>query len=268
VTTPPILAGYSITHLYGGALALSEVSLEASRGEIVALLGPNGSGKSTLLKILAGILPQNPVKEAGPGQVRFMGQDFLSFAPDHRARSVAYVPAELRAEFPLSAQETVLLGRICHGAGLMRKVSDADRQAVQQAMEHCNCWGLRARELHTLSGGERQIVALARALAQGARALLLDEALGKMDLNHQAMMGKLLKRLAGEGYAIILVSHDVNLASEWADRCFLLRSGRKLAEGPTREVLTAANMSALFPGAEFEIGSNPSTGAPKIFPKL
>jgi iron complex transport system ATP-binding protein len=262
----PVLGGYGISYAYAGPAVLREVSVELFRGEIVALLGPNGSGKSTLMKILAGLLPVG-ASGARTGQVRYLGTGFLERPPSERAQCVTYVPADLRAEFPLTALEAVLMGRVCRGSSLLRRTTGEDLDAAQAAMERCRCWGLRARDLHGLSGGERQLVALARAVAQGARVLLLDETLSRMDLDHQAVIGRLLRELASsEGYSVLWVSHDVNLATEWADQCVLLRrSGEKVAQGATRDVLTAERLRALYPGAELRVAPSPASGMPKVY---
>jgi iron complex transport system ATP-binding protein len=135
------------------------------------------------------------------------------------------------------------------------------------AMEQFHCWDWRDRDLQTLSGGERQLVSLARAFAQGARILFLDESLSQMDLHHQAHTGKLLKKMTEQGYAVVLVSHDVNLAAEWADTALLLgpRGQGKIAHGPMREVLTEQNLKKLYPGADLVVGTNPVSHAPKVF---
>lgn len=245
------------------APVLEDVSFELASGEILALLGPNGSGKSTLMKIVSGILPLRG--EGCSGQVRFRGKDFLSDRPEWRARQVAYVGYDLQAEFPMTAYETVLLGRTCQGSGIFGRISREDRDAVEWAMTECACWELRDRDLHTLSGGERQLVALARALSQGARVLFLDESLSQMDLNHQAWMGRKLRVWASQGWSALLVSHDVNLASEWADSCLLLKRGRAVATGPLKDVLTEERIREIYPGADLRVGLNPATGAPKVF---
>jgi iron complex transport system ATP-binding protein len=256
----PILLGvYGLTHFYGKRQVLDEVSFELPHGEILALLGPNGSGKSTLMKAVAGILAPTS------GLVKHLSRDFFSMLPDARARTIAYVAPDLRAEFPLTAFETVMLGRICQSSKGLRRLTVEDERAVQAAMERCHCWEFREQDLHTLSGGERQLVALARAIAQGARLLFLDEALSRMDLNHQAVIGRLLKQLASEAYGILLVSHDLNLASEWATSALLLKDGRKIAHGPIREVLTEQSVRKLYPGTNLVVGQNPATGTPKVF---
>jgi iron complex transport system ATP-binding protein len=253
---------YGLSFSYGAREVLKEISVELARGEILAFVGPNGSGKSTLLKAAAGVIR---LPSAASGQVRYLGRDFFGLEPAERARCVAYVPSDLSAEFPITGFEAVLMGRICHGMGRLGGISTADRDAVHAAMEKCLCWDLRERGLDTLSGGERQKIALARALAQEAKVLLLDESISKMDLNHQACAGMLLRDLAAQGYAAILVSHDLNVASEWADSCFLLKEGKKVAYGRTREILTYENIRALYPGAPLAVAPNPATGVPKVF---
>lgn len=260
---PVRLGAYGLSLEYSGARRLlSEVSFELAAGEILSLLGPNGSGKSTLLKALAGVLAPGARVS---GQVRYQGQDFLSEPLASRARKVAYLGADLIAQFPMTAEQAVTLGRSSQGGGLFGFSTSADRESVEQAMRRCFCWDHRARDLHTLSGGERQLVALARALAQGSRVLLLDESLSRMDLHHQAAVGRLLVELAGQGYSVVLVSHDINLASEWAHSALLLRAGERVACGPIREVLTEGRVRALYPSSELVVGVSPVSGAPKVF---
>ncbi len=256
-----LLGVYGLSYRYGTRTVLEDVSFELEKGELLALLGPNGSGKSTLMKAIAGVLPL----PRDSGVVRYKGGNFLSESPRWRASQVAYVAPELRAEFPLTAGEAVQLGRTCHGAGFFERLAKEDREAMEWAMRSCLCWGLRERDLDTLSGGERQLVALARALAQGARVLFLDEALSRMDLNHQAAIGKLLRDLCKKSWTILLVSHDVNVASEWADTCLLLREGRRVGYGKLRETLDDGALAKLYPGSELFVGPNPATGAPKVF---
>lgn len=255
------LAAYGISFRFRKNLVLDEVSLELEAGEITAILGPNGSGKSTFLKILAGIIPL----KIAEGQVHYFGGAINDLSPKERARQVAFVPPEITTEFPLTSYETVMMGRICHSVSSLRLWTDLDRDAVEWAMSECNCWSLRERHLHTLSGGERQQVALARALAQEAKVLLLDEALSKMDLNHQAKTGSMLKKFASRGYAIILVAHDVNLASEIASRCVFIKNGKIACDGPVSKIITIETVKNIYPGAEFIVGQNPTTKTPKVF---
>lgn len=269
----PILAAYGISFRWHSkangkaAWVLDEVSFELERGEIVALCGPNGSGKSTLMKVVAGILPR--YADCQSGQVRYLGQNFWSAPARDRARNVAYVGSGMQAEFPMTAEQAVALGRTSWHPGFFGANGPTslanDRTQVRWAMEKCLCWNLRHRDLETLSGGELQLVGLARALAQGARVLFLDEALSKMDLHHQAAVGRLLKELAEEGWAILLVSHDMNLALEWATSVLLLKDGKKVAQGPTAKVITEEVLRDLYPGASIHVGRNPITHALQLF---
>ncbi len=265
---PLVLGAYGISFAWssyalGDALSLEEVSLELSRGEMVGLLGPNGSGKSTLMKILAGILSLK--RPGASGQVRYLGQNFLSMPWSHRARHVVYVPPDFRLEFPLSAEEVVLLGRTCQGGGFLRWRSPEDQKKVEWAMKLCLCWDFRKRRIDCLSDGQRQLVSLARALAQGGRVLLLDETLSRMDLSHQAAIARMLKSLIQEGWSILLVSHDVNLVARWADRVIFLKNGKQLFQGTVREAFTSENLKVLYPQTDLFLGSNPMTGAPQVF---
>jgi iron complex transport system ATP-binding protein len=119
--------------------------------------------------------------------------------------------------------------------------------------------------IETLSGGERQLVALARGLAQGAKILLVDETLSQMDLNHQFVIGHMLKELAQNGWSILLVAHDVNLALEWIDSAILVKNGKKVAQGSVQEVIKPEFMSILYPGVELTIGKSPTNSVPKVF---
>ncbi len=138
-------------------------------------------------------------------------------------------------------------------------------QQIRAAMEDCHCWTYKDQDLATLSGGEKQLVALARAIAQGSKIILLDESFSKMDLHHQSTMGSLLRKLAKEGRTFILVSHDVNLAAEFSDRAVLLVKGSKSAEGKIESVLSDVHFKSAYPEAQIAIGKNPYTGAPQVF---
>jgi iron complex transport system ATP-binding protein len=264
---PPLpgFAAEKLTFRYPGSdrSALEAVSLELAAGDFVALLGPNGCGKSTLLKIMSGLLALDRKSEGG---VSFGGRDFLSLTPRERARAVAYLPAQLPTEFPVTVEQAVMMGRTADGSGFLQRVSALDREAVQRALALCLCEALSGRFLHELSGGERQLAHLARGIAQGAKILLLDEALSQMDLNHQSLIGRVLRRLVREeSYAVVLVAHDVNLAAEWADQCVLMKDGRVVARGHARETLDQRRLELLYPDAKLVVGSSPVTGAPKVF---
>ena len=265
--SPQRLRVRKLNHCYRDTSVLKDVSFELKTGEILALLGPNGSGKSTLLKRVAGILPA-PRPHGQSQSILYYGLDVEAKPHSWRASRIAYVGPEFISapySFPLTAEEAVFLGRSSLNRGIFSLGSRADHLAVEDAMRRCGCWEWRARDLASLSGGERQLVGLARAIAQGASLLLLDEALSKMDLNHQVRVGQLLKDLAAQDYSIVLVSHDLNLASEWAESALLMNQGRVVAQGAISDVLTEAHLAELYPGCGFQVRPSPVSGAPKIY---
>ena len=251
-----ILSAHELTYGFGGHSVLDGLSVQLFEGEILGLIGPNGSGKSTLLKILAGMIPV-------PGSsIELYGNALSSYSSGTRAGKITYVGAELRAEFPLTALEVVSMGALSISNV---PIGQSLRENALLAMKRCHCDELASREIQSLSGGERQLVVLARAVLQGARILLLDESLSRMDLHHQAMVGELLRTLRSEGYSFILVSHDLNLTSEWATRCLLIKNGKNAADGTPESVLTEQTMNDLYPRANLVVGKSPSTGSVKVF---
>lgn len=245
----------------GPCPVLQEVDFRVDPGQVVAVLGPNGSGKTSLLRLVAGLEPGASCS----GVIRVAGRELSGLRAAERARLVAYVGPDLRTEFPVPVLEAVLLGRLSH-SGLSLRTREPDRQWALGALDRCGISHLASRELRTLSGGERQLVALARALTQDPQVLLLDETLSQMDLHHQARMGNLLRDwVRAAPRVVLLVAHDMNLATEWSDRALLLRQGRVLAEGPVAETVTPGRLEALYPGARIRISPSPVTGRPKVF---
>ena len=259
-----VLGAYGLSFGFGkNGLALEEATLELCAGEILALIGPNGSGKTTLLKIMAGLLDYR--SGGGSGVVRLRGREISSYSVRERARQVAYVAPDLWVDFPLRASDAVAMGRFLRHRAVFERLSKEDERAISWALEKTQSQSLRDRDLHELSDGERQRINLARALAQGAKVLLIDEALSRMDLNHQFVLGKLLVELAAQGYAIALISHDLNLAAEWASSCALLNQGKVLRCGPIQNVIDSDAIQSLYPGADLRIAQSPFTGKPKVF---
>jgi iron complex transport system ATP-binding protein len=214
---------------YRGRPVLTEVSLELSPGEWLALLGPNGSGKSTLLHLLAGLLrPQR-------GRVVLEGRPLAEVSSWARGQAVAFVPQNGGYPEDLTAEEVVRLGRTPH-LGLLGREGREDLEAVEWALEQTRTQAFRHRLLPTLSGGERSRVLLARALAARPRYLLLDEPTAHLDLHHQAEFVGLLAGLRAGGIGVLTVLHDPNLALQ-ADRVAFLAEGRVVAEGRPGEVI-------------------------------
>lgn len=240
----PFLQIYGLEVATHGTPLLQEVSLELERGKVTTVVGPNGSGKTTLLKAIAGLLPEAWIKE---GMLRCSGADLLSMTPAQRAARVIYLSSDSANEFPLTVREVIQLGRLRFRGGFLGKSSLQDAQAVERSAELCGCTGLLERNWMTLSGGERQLAHLARALAQEAQMLLLDEAFSRLDLQHQASVGQLLIQLAAEGKAILWVSHDLNFAFAWSQQFLLLRKGR-IVRGPSADPINPEEFEKLYPG--------------------
>lgn len=229
-----------LSYAYRGRQALAGVDLEVRPGEVVALLGPNGSGKSTLLKVLSGVL-------AGyRGTARVGGAEVCDLPRRELARRLAVVPQESVFAFPFTVLEVVLLGRHPHLAGLAFE-GESDLAAARRALARCGAEHLAGRRIQELSSGERQRVVFARALAQAAPALLLDEAASFLDVRHQVELYDLVRDLADASRVTVLaVLHDLGMAAAVADRAVLLDGGRVAAAGPVGEVFTAENLSRVF----------------------
>jgi len=225
---------------YSDRIVIDTVSFESGGGTITALLGANGAGKTTLVRAINGTVPITN------GEVAISGKPLSSLSRREIAESVAVVAQENETRFPMSVLEFVLAGRFVHG-GAFGWESDADIKAARKALEDCDLAGYETRLMNHLSGGERQRVVLARALATGAKILLLDEPTANLDLAHQAMMFRLVRERCDKGRAsAIVITHDLNLASEFADQIILLKDGRIFANGTPREVLAEENIRSVY----------------------
>jgi iron complex transport system ATP-binding protein len=226
-----------------GRRALDGVSLELGGGALAVVVGPNGSGKSTLLRIAAGLLAP------GAGRAELDGKPLTALAARARAREVAFVPAGLRALPERRVLDFVLGGRYAHLArlgGLYAAESAADRAAVHAALEAADAADLGERRLDQLSSGQFQRILVARALAQEARILLCDEPTRALDPEHQVRVFLLLESLARAGRTVLVATHELNLASRFAERCLLLDGGRVAAQGTADEVLRPEVLSPVF----------------------
>lgn len=245
---------------YGADLLLRDLHLKLPRGSFTALIGPNGSGKSTLLSLAAGLL--KPLK----GEVRLEGEPLGRWDPAARARTTALVQQSPRPPEGYLVREWVLLGRTPY-MGPMASPSPADREAVAAVLEEVGLTGFSARPVDALSGGEQARVALAAALAQQPRLLLLDEPTAHLDPVFQFELLSLVRRRCKSGGVTVLTAlHDLNLAGLWFDRLILLREGRLLADGPPEEVLTAPLLQKVY-GRSLELAPRPGFAAPAILPR-
>jgi iron complex transport system ATP-binding protein len=219
---------------------LDGVSFHVDRGTIVGLLGPNGSGKTTLVRMLAGMLRPDS------GQVLLDDRPVSEMARRALARRIALVPQETHSTFDFSVIDIVLMGRYPH-LGPFELERPADLEIARRALRSTGTEALESRSFGTLSGGEKQRVVIAAALAQASDLLLLDEPTTALDLGYQFEIAALLKSLNAEHGTTMLVStHDLNLAAALCERVVLIKSGSVIAYGPTAETLTARNIRVLY----------------------
>lgn len=242
---------------YGARRVLDGISLAIGKGEMVGVLGPNGSGKTTLLKILSGVLRVR-------GAVRLGGRVIEDYTRSELSRLAAVVPQESAIHFPFTAAEIVLMARASHH-GRLALESAADLDAARRSMAATETAELADRYLHELSGGEKQRVLIARALAQEAEILLLDEPAAFLDLKHQKGVFDLMRRLNGErGLTIVAALHDLNLAALYFPRLLLLGDGKIFRDGLPEEVLTEANIRAVY-GVEVRVERPGPERRPHVF---
>jgi len=230
----------NITISYAENEVLRDVSFDLKNGEIVAVLGANGAGKTTLIRALNGTLP------VSKGGMSLEGKPLESFSRRQIAQRIAVVAQENETKFPVTVLEFVLSGRFARGKAFGWETDD-DIQIAENALQNCDLSDYGGRLMNEISGGERQRVVLARALATEARILLLDEPTANLDMAHQASMFRLVReQCKNDGCSAIIITHDLNLASEFADRIVLLKGGRIYAEGTPKKILNAENLNEVF----------------------
>jgi iron complex transport system ATP-binding protein len=210
-----------------------------STGEVLALLGPNGGGKTTLLKTLLGLLKPKA------GEVLLGGKPLDNYSISERARVVAYVPQVHISTFAFTVETVVLMGRTAHGS-LFSRPSGQDRAVAQAALERFGIATLANRPYTMISGGERQLVLLARALAQEPQFIVLDEPTASLDFGNQGKVMSEIRALAKSGHGVLFTTHDPNHALRAADRAYLLREGARIADGPVATVLNREQLEALY----------------------
>jgi len=233
-----------------GHPVVRDLSLRVPEGTVTAILGPNGSGKTTLLRLLLGVLRPRSGEICIAGRPLWPGsragqEGKAPYSRTERARLLGLVPQDEHIPFDFSVLEYVLMGRAPY-LGPLDMPGEADYRAAAEALERVGLAELRDRPLPTLSGGERQLASVARALAQQTRILLLDEPAAHLDLGNQGRLLDIMRDLAAGGTTLVLTTHDPNLASSVAGHAVLVQAGQVLAAGPTDEVLTAELLSATY----------------------
>ena len=254
-----MLEARDITIHYGPREAVAGVSLCPEPGEVIAIIGPNGAGKSTLLRALNGSVPLTN------GEVLLGGKRIDSYARRAVARRIAVVAQEADPRFPVTVMEFVLGGRYSW-TSTWGWETERDVEIARAVLRETELEDFEARFMNELSGGERQRAVLARALATEAKLYLLDEPTANLDLAHQATILRLVRGRCDDSEATaVVVTHDVNLAAEFADRVLLMKEGRAIAMGRPREVLTPELLRKVF-DLEVLVDAHPISGAPRITP--
>jgi iron complex transport system ATP-binding protein len=259
VTPEPFVRIDRVSFAYRDREVLRGVALEIPRGERFGLLGPTGSGKSTLVRLLSRVL------RPSTGRITLASRDLDSYAPRELARSIAVVPQETALDFPFSVLEVVLMGRAPHLGGFGFE-GDHDVAAAQRAMERTGVAELADRFFHELSGGEKQRVVIARALAQEPEVLLLDEPTTFLDIRHVVEIFELLCAFSVERrITLIVVLHDLNLAALYLDRLAFLKAGRVVACGNPDEVLNYQTIRDVY-DTDVYVHRNDLTGKLNVLP--
>jgi iron complex transport system ATP-binding protein len=253
----PAIRTENLTFAYKGKPALDSVSLSVEHGEMVGVLGPNGSGKTTLLKIFSAVL-------TGKGAVKVNGRRIETYGKRELSRLFATVPQESQVLFPYTVAEIVLMGRASYHSPLALEGA-RDLDVARASMELTDCLSFADRYLHELSGGEKQRVIIARALAQEPGILLLDEPSAFLDLKHQVQVFELMRRLNRErDLTIVAALHDLNLAALFFPRLVMLREGKIYRDGTPQEVLTQETIAEIY-GINVRVEQDASNERPQIF---
>ncbi len=239
-----------------GRRIVTGIDLAVRDHEFAGLVGPNGSGKSTILKAIY------RVHRPSAGRVLLDGTDLLSLRPKEAARRIAVVAQESASEFDFTVREMVMIGRTPHKRSFDGDTA-ADHGIVDQAIERVGCERLAYRRFNTLSGGEKQLVLIARALAQEADHLILDEPTNYLDIHHQV---EILELVAGLGVTVLAALHDLSLAALFCRSIHVLRDGQVVTSGPPGAVLTPETIRAAY-GADVLVIEHPDTGTPHLIPR-
>jgi iron complex transport system ATP-binding protein len=237
---------------------LSEINIDIPKGSFAGIIGPNGSGKTTLFRAITGTL------NLKSGKILLGEKNLLSLSPRQRAQNIAIVSQFIEAG-DISVEDYVLMGRIPYHSRFSFFESDDDFRIAGKYMEMTDTWRFKDRLMSELSGGEQQLAGIARALTQQPELLLLDEPTSHLDITHQVHILNVLQQLNHElGLSVLMVIHDLNLASEYCDRLILINQGKMHTQGSPEEVLTFQNIEDVYKTVVVT-QTNPLSGKPVIF---
>ena len=236
---------------------IKDVSFAVEEGEFLGVIGPNGAGKSTILRILCKILKPKQ------GEVLIFNKNIEDISPKTLAQQIGFVPQETHFSLNFSVEDIILMGRYPY-LRAFQKESPKDLEAVQRALQSADILSFRKRPINSLSSGEKQRVVIARALAQDPKILLLDEPTSHLDLHHQSRIMNLLKKLNNQGMSIIIVNHDLNLASLHCERLILMHEGCIHSEGTPQSLIKEEILKEVYE-TEVKIVKHPDKNIPQIF---
>lgn len=225
---------------YDGSMVLRGVEARLERGTLCGLFGPNGSGKSTLFRCCLRLL------EPPAGTVRIEGRDVAGLSAAEMARRAAYVPQDHDSPFPFLVKEIVLMGRTPHMGHALYDVPERDRAAVDEALDAVGIADLADARYDQLSGGQRQLVLVSRAIAQRTPLMFLDEPTSALDFDNQMRVWRILRRLAEAGTTVVACSHDPNHVAWFCDRVLVLDRGRIVVDGPPDSAITESTIGSLY----------------------
>ncbi len=249
----------NITFKYDESVILDKIAFSIKKGSFITIIGPNGSGKSTLLKLMtANLMPDS-------GEMVLWDKALKAYSTKDLARNVAVVPQESNIQYDFTVYDIVLMGRYPHIKRFEREDPE-DHDKVKIALLRTNTWHLKDRSINEISGGERQRVIIAKALAQETKVIILDEPTSSLDIHHQLEILDLLKELNEEtGVTIIMVLHDINLAARYSQEVVLLHLGNLITIGATEEVITVENLQRAY-DIEMIVERNSYTGCLNMIP--
>lgn len=249
----------NLSFSYGKEKILKELNLVFNQNKFISIIGPNGSGKTTLLKLLLRLL------KADKGEITLNGNNIKKYANKELAREIAYVPQKSEIDFEFTVYEIVSMGRAPYIKNLNRE-NQNDKLIIENAMKMTNTWKFREKYINCLSGGELQMVMIARAITQDTKIIILDEPISHLDIHHQVEIMNTLKKINKEKEALIItVLHDINLASQYSDEILLLKKGEIIAKGEPQKVINKENIKKVY-NMEFLFLEHPNNKLPYILP--